>query len=125
MAKTEDKVLYTPDDCHALEKDGQGRCLFFFAYAEGPKRDQDVPSYEIDGARRAGPGQPLRLNGGSGLCIKVVGPRFYWDAVVTRRHEDGTADLDIRHPRNGVLLQYHRVRHSTKKEANTWHLVGE
>lgn len=125
MADKGEKVLYSPDDCHVLDRDRAGAYLFRFVYADGPKRDQEVPNALIGTARRGASGQPLRINGGSGFAIRPVGPRYFWAAVVEARHGNDTADLTVTHPSGGIVLSYAGVKHSAKKEPHTWHKAQE
>lgn len=57
-----------------------------------------------------------------GFPLTVSAPRHFWKAVIKAVYPDGTADLEIEHPRGDHKLGYVNVRHSDGKENNTWHL---
>lgn len=133
-----DTVLYTPDECHALDTDGRGGLLFEFAHhcpKEGSRtcRDGQRVFTVADGEtvsqallalgfQRAPDGQLQTRNGD--YPIRAVRPKAPWPAVVLAVHADGTADLDVAHP-DGSRRGCPRVPAGAPGESHTWHPKGD
>lgn len=64
-----------------------------------------------------------RLHDFRGLTLTVSPPRRFWKATVKAVHADGSADLEIQHPRGDHTLFYPSVRRSEAKENHTWHVT--
>ena len=112
----ETAVLYVPDAAtHWNDTDERGEPLFELLDAKtgqpcdclqhGIGRDEGGRIHDYRG-RTLKPGKSLR----------------FWKAIVKAVHADGSADLEIQHPRSYRTLFYPKVRRSEAKENHTWHV---
>lgn len=58
-----------------------------------------------------------------GAPIEHDGPRYYWKATVTKVHDDGTIDIDLRHPQGTHNLQYYKLKVDLECGSHTWHPI--
>ena len=147
--KAGDRVLYSPDLCHATScrvlPGGSAETLFHFRHKKaGARGGPNGPTHHRKGDRASlhpnAKGVVLLRNDAGvlethdGHEIEPDVPRSYWPAVVARVNADGTADLDIEHPQGGITLHcpdrdHHPgapgVPHDPKKAPHTFHLAGE
>lgn len=102
-------VLYTPDTCYGLDVDAKGNPLFALHH---PDKDQPFqwPRLRL--------GQPYR-----GKKPRIGKPLASWPAIVRAVHADGSADLEISHPR-GYRVHHMRVRPGNTDTLGTYHLEG-
>lgn len=123
-----DKLLYAPDECHALIKN---RATGEYPWVIGVKRTErlngrivervdELSGSEID---RAVAQARAQVDKGAALSkLVLVRPRHFWDATVTAVNDDGTVDVDIADPRHGSTLRCSNVKIDPNKAAHTCHL---
>lgn len=125
-----DTVCYTPDICHARDKDFRGDHVFHFVHVkDGPIRNGRL-SYKAgdvadvgkvgEFAHRDQDTHHITTHGNH--VIKPAAPKFAWNATVTAVGENGKCDLRIDHPRGGCWLDYPGVPFSAEGTLHSWHL---
>lgn len=112
------KVLYVPEAEFALDRDRDGRTCWLFAYEEGDRRP--FPDKDVGTLTR----QQGRLISQQGKGVAPSGPRYFWPGVVAAANEDGTCELDVRHPNGCATLHLPgRKLDQDGKRPGTFHLA--
>lgn len=119
MVEPGDRVLYVPEEAHALDlfPDGQ----FAWEFCQAQSRRLLGPREVVQLARD----ERGDLRDPAGRLVLPLRPRLFWLATVRAVHPDGAADLDIQAPEGCVTLHYNRRPHDPTKEPGTWHREEE